>query len=103
MKMNLRFLYDEFGATTTNILASLPKYLKRNMTQLLRLAKCIPILYCLAFYISWGFMPTCCRPMTLGLNIGGWDANAARRPPPSPPEAKLREKGKAINEPSEQQ
>jgi hypothetical protein len=39
--------------------------------------------------------------MTLGLNIGGWDANAARRPPPPPPAAKLREKGKAINEPSE--
>ncbi|KAJ6855758.1 hypothetical protein NC651_040403 [Populus alba x Populus x berolinensis] len=47
------------------------------------------------------FVPTCCRPMTPDLNIGGWDANAARRPPPPPPEAKLREKGKAINEPSE--
>jgi len=70
------------------------------MSLLIRLAKCTPILYCLAFYISWGFMPPCCRPMTLGLNIGGWDANAARRPPPPPPAAKLREKGKAINEPS---
>lgn len=50
------------------------------MSWLIRLAKCTPILYCLAFYISWGFMPTCCRPMTLGLagalmglNIGGCD------------------------------
>ncbi|KAL3565685.1 hypothetical protein D5086_033731 [Populus alba] len=38
------------------------------------------------------------RPMTLGLNIGGWDANAARRPPPPPPEAKLNSNK---NEPSE--
>ena len=28
MQMNLRFLYDEFGATTTSILASLTKYFK---------------------------------------------------------------------------
>ncbi|KAJ9173979.1 hypothetical protein P3X46_017061 [Hevea brasiliensis] len=67
----------------------------------------------------------------LALNIGRWNANAARRPPPPPPEekkdpnlsgvqakvlaskkrkeamkefaAKQREKGKPINEPSEQQ